>query len=609
MRVEPNSSSVAGDQRSEQTQMANNVNLLASAPQSAAQWQEQRIRSLIGAMRRRWRLIAAVLIVTLGATGAWVLLRPPLYTATAMLRLDVPKKYVDFDNVIGGVNTLDPIAIRTAAQMIRSDAIVGQVVNSLGLADDPEFNRNAAATHAIGDTLKSPARGFGAMAEREQAAVVRQVLRGLSLDADGRSYIIGVSFTDSSPEKAARIANSFAQQFLQNLIDAKTEATVRANDWLKSQLSDARGQIDKAEAAVEEFRGPQSQLQDLERQANARRAFFTTMEQRYMQTTALLNGQYADARIVAAASLPIVPSSPNVPVDFAGGLIAALGVSVLLIAGIEYRDKGCRTPKELEAASGLVCFGILPELDRTDRAACSGDWLSATGAPAFREAARTIGTAVRLAVPTAPKGRVILVASSLPQEGKTMSAVAIARALASSGLKTLLIDADLRRPSVARYLGERSGSDLLSLLQAGADPRTTPELAANLHVISPRGPAENAQALLMSAQMESLIERAKTAFDAIVCDSPPVMVVADAAILATLCDLVIFVVRWGRTPVGTILSGVEQLSRMRRDATYATILGRVDLAGYRRYGDDGYCRFKYPEYFATQTESLRDAAE
>jgi capsular exopolysaccharide synthesis family protein len=218
---------------------------------------------------------------------------------------------------------------------------------------------------------------------------------------------------------------------------------------------------------------------------------------------------------------------------------------------------------------------------------------------AFHEAVHMIGTAARSTVPTALRGRIVLVTSSLPQEGKTTTAIAIAREFAASGLKTLVIDADLRHPGASQHLKDGGSA----------------EATGNLHVITAsdliwgHNSAENPQALLMSSDMKSLIERARIAFDVIVCDSPPVMVVSDATILARLCDLIIFVVRWGHTPAGMVVSGIEQLRRTGCETPCATVLGRVDLANYRRYGDDDYIRFQYPEYYAPKTESLRKAAE
>jgi uncharacterized protein involved in exopolysaccharide biosynthesis/Mrp family chromosome partitioning ATPase len=738
---------------------------------SAARWQEQRVHSFFSATRRRWKLVAGAVILALGAAAASLHYMRPHYTSTALVQLDPQKKYANFDSVVGGLKEGDPIAIRTEVQVIR-EAIGGRVVDSLHLTTDSEFNPRLERTELarlihdhLPSTLMNVMETLRATqpisVQNERAVTIRQVLRRLDLDSDGRSYIISISFTASNPERAAQIANSFALEYLQNQIDSKSEITAKANEWAESQLDNARAQVRDAEAAVERFRANneaitevgqgnvtaaaqqlnqinsqlvaaasaraaaearlasaqrlpeghavnaipevlastliqqlqvqeasllvrradldirygdkhpaihiidseishlegkiteevgkiiasiatetraarareaelasqmqalrhsvsdssrlQSQLHDLERQADARRAFFATMEQRYVETAALLSGQYADAHIVAAASPQPVPSSPNVPLMFAVALAAAMALGGSLVAYLEYIDKGFRTPKDLETATRLACFGILPELGRAFRVETSSGELSGRGSPAFREAVKTIRVAIRLtdlrAKKGSNKGRVILVTSSLPLEGKTMSAVALARALASGGSRTLLIEADLRRPQVARYLGGDDSHDLATILENGLGPAAATRVTATLCVISGRENIDGAQELFLSPHMQCFMDQAKAEFDAVVIDSPPVMVVADAVVLARFSDVVLHVVRWGSTARTTVLAAIGRVRRVQHDAVQATILSRVDLLRYGRYMDEGNWSFRYKDYYlrssATDRKSIR----
>jgi len=250
----------------------------------------------------------------------------------------------------------------------------------------------------------------------------------------------------------------------------------------------------------------------------------------------------------------------------------------------------------LEEATGRVCLGILPDLGRALRR--RGD-LSARSTRIFRESVRTISIALYGAMGVNnQKGHVILVTSALPQEGKTVSSVALATALAASGSKTLLVDADLRRPQMEGYLAAVSRSqDLASILEDGE--KTFPAVTAideNLYAIRGGNAGENAQRVFLSEQFDAFMETAKAQFDTIVIDSPPAMVVADAAILARFADVVLHVVRWGRTRRTTVLDSIDRTHRANGRSISVTMLNRVAPAKYYKYNRDGGWSFKYGDY-------------
>jgi capsular exopolysaccharide synthesis family protein len=196
------------------------------------------------------------------------------------------------------------------------------------------------------------------------------------------------------------------------------------------------------------------------------------------------------------------------------------------------------------------------------------------------------------------KGHVILVTSALPQEGKTLSSVALAAALAASGSKTLLIDADLRRPQMGGYLPAVSRSqDLASMLADGESYPAATAIDNNLYAIRGGDADENAQRMFLSEQFGAFMETAKAQFDVIVIDSPPAMVVADAAILARFADVVLHVVRWGRTRRSTVLDSVSRMHRANGNAIGVTILNRVTPAKYYKYNRDGGWGFRYAEHY------------
>ena len=612
----------------------------------------------------------------------------------------------------------------------------------------------------LGSIVDNPGSGKGSTqlgpvqekVDEEKLALTKQrVKKRLSVEAEGRSYIITIGFTALTSEKAALIANAFAKQYLSTQIDAKMALTESANDWAKKQLDSAGAQLREAEEAIEQFRaqheekievaagnsvgvsrqpaqflaqlnerlaaaaqariaaetrlaatqglvkrndvfvipevltspllqrlreeetrlaarrgsleanfGPQYpevqavrtelarvqgsikskvselvsnieaevavtraqeaelrskveavrktvgetsqqqlQLSVLERRAEARRTFYAAIEKRFVETSALLHGVYPDARIIARATPPPLPSWPNTPITLIAGLVLGGVLGAAIAALLEFADKSFRTPLQLEEATGLTCIGILPDSDRAFQRGIAGVLPSRSSRP-FRESVRTICIALD-AVTSAnnpQRGDVILVTSALPHEGKTLSSVALAAGLAASGSRTLLVDADLRRPQMTSYLPAASDSqDLASMLADGDSYPSAIEIDKNLYAIRGGDADENAQRVFLSDQFSTFMETAKAEFDAIVIDSPPSMVVADAAILARFADVVVHVVRWGRTRRSTVLDSIDQMRRANKNTISVTMLNRVNLARYYKYHRDGGWGFRYANHY------------
>lgn len=122
-------------------------------------------------------------------------------------------------------------------------------------------------------------------------------------------------------------------------------------------------------------------------------------------------------------------------------------------------------------------------------------------------------------------------------------------------------------------------------------------MADNLYVIRGGEGHENAQQVFLSPQFGTFLEAARTQFDAIIVDSPPVMIVADAAVLARFADVVLHVIRWGRTRRSMVLDAINRMRRANGEAVGVTMLNRVDLSKYRKYNRDSSWSFKYSNYY------------
>ena len=358
----------------------------------------------------------------------------------------------------------------------------------------------------------------------------------------------------------------------------------------------------KAENATND--SAQARLRILEREAAANRALFETFLARWKETGRQDEIQHADARIISRAEVPGHPSSPRKKL-IVGVALAASGFLALILAHlVELLDRGFRSSEQIEHMTGFGTLAWIPLLTRRRIAREPWSYVLDRPASAFSESLRTLHTGVLLSrVDTAPKS--ILITSSVPNEGKTTIAIAMARLLARSGRRVLLVDGDLRRNRVAGLLDLSSDA---GLVEAAADPETLGsgliqrDTPSGLHVLTAGGNVPNPLDLIGSAGMRALISELRRRYDLVIVDSPPILIVSDARILARLTDTTVFVVRWAETRRETVALALMQLAES--GASLAGVaLSMVNIrknASYA-YGDSAYYHGSartYRQYYA-----------
>jgi len=217
----------------------------------------------------------------------------------------------------------------------------------------------------------------------------------------------------------------------------------------------------------------------------------------------------------------------------------------------------------------------------------------------YSEAIRSIRTALRYSdVDNPPK--VVLITSSLSGEGKTVFATSLARSVARSGGKALLVDCDLRRPSVSGLLGVSGDPGVLDIFaeNANTDALIRIDEESGMHYIPSKGGTANPQDLLSSQQMRSFLERMRARYDLIVLDAPPVLAVSDPIILSHFVDTTIYLVRWEATP-RPIVTGAVKMLRANGGDIAGVVLSRVNTRKHATYGygDSGYYYGRYSNYY------------
>lgn len=315
-------------------------------------------------------------------------------------------------------------------------------------------------------------------------------------------------------------------------------------------------------------------LRELQRQADAsddnyRRAVTRLKETQVLQALEMT----PDVRIVSSAAVPTGPVGPGKAVlaGLAAVVCGAIATGIALVRTMGQR--GVYSSHQVEALLGLPAVGIVPLLGRTKRGRggeAVRDPYAETGGGDFAEAVWRLCARLRLVrtgaeTATAKGGEVIMLTSSVAGEGKTTMAVALSAFLADAGRRVVVVDCDTRRPTVHRLLGDgRPPKGLTDLLDGDAtlDQVVHLDERRRVAVIAAGRPVDRPQTLLGSQAMLSLLVELSERYDVIVLDTPPVLSVSDALILAPLADRILYVVRWARTASSLAGAGIKQVRQV-----------------------------------------------
>ncbi len=326
----------------------------------------------------------------------------------------------------------------------------------------------------------------------------------------------------------------------------------------------------------------------LKREVDTNRSLYEGLLQRYKQVDVAAGVTANNVFIVDSAQMPGSPSSPQLSrallLSFALGLGAGLAAAYVL----EQLDDKVRSAEELEQITGLATLGIIPKVAKSDTV----DAALADPRSHLSEAYRSLCTALQFSSESGlPK--TIAVTSATPAEGKSITSLAVARHFATLGLKVLLIDADMRNPSLHTKMGLDNSVGLSNYLTGACEPPDTFQRTQipNLAFMATGPLPPNAADLLGGTRIHSLLSIGLEVFDLIVVDGPPVMGLADAALLASVTSGTLFVAGAGQVPSGAVRGALKRL-QFARSHVVGAVLTKFDAksAGYGYgYGHDyGY---------------------
>ena len=331
------------------------------------------------------------------------------------------------------------------------------------------------------------------------------------------------------------------------------------------------------------------------REYEANRTLYDGLQQRLQEAGIIAGLHSTDIRRIDPADAPDFPSSPRKSLNLMAGFAGGLGIGLVLALILEAFDTNIKSITDIEDRLGLPMLGVVPEVDAkqlSPETFISDATSSLPGAwSRLAEAYRSLRTTILLSRAGTPP-QVILVSSAKPSEGKTSISTLESIVFALNGSRVLLIDSDLRRPSVHLRFRIANKVGLTSVLTGKASLAeaivTVPSMPS-LRIL-PAGPIAPMPAeLLGSLQMQQLIEELRPSYDFIMIDTPPVLTVTDAAVLVSLSDGVVLVLRYGESSRNVVARACEILLRSGAHLL-GVVLNQVDLqsADYSEYYGRSY---------------------
>jgi succinoglycan biosynthesis transport protein ExoP len=391
----------------------------------------------------------------------------------------------------------------------------------------------------------------------------------------------------------------------------------RIAESYKSEVQIAKSQeesIDKRMTDVFQKSGAtrqsQVRLRELETAATTYRGIYETFLSRFTQSVQQQSFPSTEARIVSEATPPRAPSAPK------AGLTLALATLCGLVLGLgtafarEQMNQQIHTRAQLEKLLGINCLAVLPAFANTTPVLSdrhpkmkSAAFQQMSDVPPFSATAEALRY-IKVAIDLHPSGgKVIGIISALPGEGKTTVAIGFAAFLAKGGARTVLIDADLRNPSMTKSLGYSGAPGLLEIVANKANfgdlVVTDCKLKFDFLPSSTEIKPSNSSDILTNQRIGGMLDTLKKDYDYVLVDLPPILPVVDVKAAAHLFDAFVLVVEWGSTSTNEILRAFHT-STIVSERLLGTILNKADEAVMRRF--EGYSDRNY-SYYTNETPS------
>jgi capsular exopolysaccharide synthesis family protein len=317
-----------------------------------------------------------------------------------------------------------------------------------------------------------------------------------------------------------------------------------------------------------------------------------------------VNLKNPNSRVIDEAQPPLRHSSPNIVMNLAAGLFGGVAVGVGLIFLVAFLDDRVKSAFDIEGTIGLPMLGVVPRIKKLD----SNSKAQAVASNVDRhvtETFRSIHSALKLS-DESKNAKIIVTTSTVPGEGKSFISSNLALTFANHGEKTLLLDADLRLPNVARSLQLENESGLLDYVEKDVplDELIIKELYPNLDVLPTGGKSKNPTQVLNSTKFEAMLAGLRDRYDRIVIDSPPLAAVSDALNLLPLADGVIYVIKFNTVKRKTAVVNVRRLWES-NTPVFGAVLNNISTS-LSSYYYSSYSDKAYQDYYIHQDEAFEE---
>jgi capsular exopolysaccharide synthesis family protein len=463
-----------------------------------------------------------------------------------------------------------------------------------------------------------------ARSEREQAQISLEQVRR----AKGAETTIGVIQSNPVVEKAmslvaererkfGEMANRYGEQN-PKLIAAQAELK-QAKENLRLKVADAISQVEHeyeaARAKEAAISGSVSQAKQviqvegrkevevmaLERDVANSRELYDLFLGQLKGASAIGDLQTVVARVVDPAVASDTPIKPNKKLILASAFVLSLLLGVAIAFALEFLDNSVRSAEDAERKLGLPMLAAVPLVEMS-KGQNAGLYYRDAPKSLFAEAIKTIRTGILLSGIDHPK-KTLLVTSSVPGEGKSTVAINLAMAHAQTK-RVLLIDADMRRPSIAKSLGLDNTHPGLSMLVLGMkklEDCVYKIEGSSLDVLTAGSIPPNPLELLISDKFKELLTELGGRYDTIIIDSPPVQLVSDAVILASMATGVVFVLKADATPFQLARRAIQSLQRGGA-SMFGVVLNQANFKNEEYYG--GYGKYNYHAYYGQDADKI-----
>src|SRR5271165_1435605 len=479
------------------------------------------------------------------------------------------------------------------------------------------------------DAIASSAGGLEESgAGTQSASQLLENLRSKQADLKIQAADLSTQFGPSYP-KLTQLNNQLKE------IDAQIQAEMKkVASKVRGQYTTALQRESMLRDALEKQKQEANKLNEsaieyniIKRDSETYRTLYEGLLQKLKEAGVSAGLKSNNFRIVDRAAQPAAPIEPNVPRNLLFAFVLGLASGVGLAFLLEGVDSTVRTTEQAQMISGLASLGMIPLGSKSAREGPNPKRLVIASSKEavelvtqvrpqsqMAESYRALRTSLLLSNLGAPP-KVIMVTSALPQEGKTTTSINCAVVLAQKGVRVLLIDADLRRPSIHKTLGMGPRSGLSNVLTGSATLEqaiTRSTVLPNLFVLPAGTPPPNPAELLASANMKDVLAQLRGEYDHIVIDTPPSLSVTDAVVLSPRADAVVLVIRSGQTTKNALRRSRDILTQVNAKVV-GVLLNAVDLSSpdyYYYYEYQGkYARYYRDEHSSGHEEESDDEDE